>query len=43
MTKERAALTVAMGRVSMKIGDQQTSTSGGRNSAGDDCVSQALS
>jgi hypothetical protein len=41
MTK--AALTVAMGRVSMKIGDQQNCTSGGRDSAGDDRVSQAIS
>jgi hypothetical protein len=43
MTKGTAALTVAMGRVSMKFGDQQTCTSGGRDSAGDDRVSQAIS
>jgi hypothetical protein len=37
------ALTLALGRVSMKIGDQQTCTSGGRDSAGDDRVPKALS
>ena len=40
---QAVALTLAMGRVSMKIGDRQTCTSGGLDSAGDDRVSQALS
>jgi hypothetical protein len=40
---EAVALTLAMGRVSMKIGDRQTCTSGGRDSAGDDRVAQAFS
>ena len=40
---QRAALTRAGGRVSMKIGEKQTRSSGGRDSAGDHRVSQALS
>jgi hypothetical protein len=42
-TQVLATLTWVWGRVSMKIGEKHSCSSGGRDSAGDSRVSQALS